>query len=203
MIDPNYKLDKLLEFFAEPDIVKTDRVQNKYLSRYSSSWNYAVWLMNKELEARPFLTYFSQQIDKLHNDGYLSLQEGENFLPSNGAHPRKDIMCRITFEGLTFNENGGYRYANRLRLDKNSRLENLENHQKAHGSYMTWLTLTLAAFALLSLFLQCLDKFDRVFRLDIWLALILLLTGTILGTIATILLSGVWRKQSDMRSRLP
>ena len=89
--------------------------------------------------------------------------------------------------GRQFILNRGYTAEINRKSAENTRLENLENHQMRHQWYMSVLTLTLAVFAFLSVFLQSLEKFHAVFRIDVWSAFFLYLAGLVSGLIALLI----------------
>ena len=152
------RLDWMLSFWV------THAVQGVGLE---SSWD-EMKKIHPTMHVEFLESYRQQMIDKLISDGYLEVKQ-------HGLY-------WVTLKGVLFEQEGGYLGEQDRKSTENSRILNLERHQKKHQTYMTWLTLILAAFAFLSIFLQSIEKFHAVFRIHIWVAFFLFVSGVALGT---------------------
>ena len=106
----------------------------------------------------------------------------------------------ITINGIMFQKRDGYRGLENLKISENTRLANLENHQSAHRTWMTWLTAILALFAFLSVFLQSLEKFHILFRIDIWAAFFLYVSGILTGTATLLIAKEVLSRKNNKKN---
>jgi hypothetical protein len=118
-------------------------------------------------------------INPVERTGGISLLINDGYIVHAMRGDRK--MYEITTKGALFWEIGGYQGAINRENAENTRVKALERFQKENANRMTYLTAILASFAFLSVFLQSLDKFHILFRIDIWLAFLLYLTGIISG----------------------
>lgn len=113
--------------------------------------------------------------------------------PANQDSPNE---YRIRYKGKVFLANGGYTGEFNRRNDENNRVEALERNQKVNANRMTYLTIILAAFAFLSVFLQCLEKFDVVFRIHIWVAFFVYLSGILTGITILLIVKEVLNRKN-------
>jgi len=117
-------------------------------------------------------SYREQMIAKLVGDKYLSLNSG---------------TCKVTLKGLLFDKEGGYVGEHKRKNAENTRMLNLEEHQRTNQRDTTRLTLLLAIFALISIFIQSFDKFHVVFGIHFWTAIFIFLAGILTSTVVFLL----------------
>ena len=128
-------------------------------------------------------------LHKLIKDGYIQPLDGSVTDEETGEKDVKEEGYRISYEGMMYVSDGGYKQEFILRDTENTRLGNLENHQMRHQSYMTWLTLTLASFALVMAALEVIkmvidrDKNYAAKGLEVFVSLTVFSFGIIAGAI--------------------
>ena len=144
-------------------------------------------------------------LEKLISDNYVKFHDGKTPIQIKGENGEMvdvypECGYSITINGIMFQKRDGYRGLENLKISENTRLANLENHQSAHRTWMTWLTAILALFAFLSVFLQSLEKFHILFRIDIWAAFFLYVSGILTGTATLLIAKEVLSRKNNKKN---